>query len=318
MANKRLITSAIWEDDWFGQLGFFEQALWIGLFSKCADDQGRLLDNAVLMRAAIFPYKDIDIAEIDAALDGFVAAGRIHRYESGGKGLIQILNWWAHQPQQWASESKWASPDGWVDHVRTRVNGQYYEDNWRSKAENAEDNATWAPQQGDAESVQVNGSGERFTSAGQVGGHVPVPDPVPDPVPVPSDSAGRGVAAPTDSSDGDAEPETEAEPEPEREKPKTPPAILAFRSSAHRYPAKSWWKRVDAIVGDAEPDVERWQKLVFEWVGNGWNPTNVKGMLDAYQSGGIQPASRGSPKKPTQSDRIAQIEDWVAQELGGN
>jgi hypothetical protein len=34
MANSRIITSAIWEDDWFGQLGFFEQALWIGLFSK--------------------------------------------------------------------------------------------------------------------------------------------------------------------------------------------------------------------------------------------------------------------------------------------
>ena len=181
MANKRLITSAIWEDDWFGQLDFFDQALWIGLFSKCADDQGRLLDNAVLMRAAIFPYKDIDVARIQAALAGFEQDGRIHRYEAGGKALVQILNWWAHQPQQWASESKWEAPAGWVDHVRTRVNGQYHEANWRSKAENAQDNATWTPQQDGETDGSGERSGEGLTYDSQVGGHVPVPVPVPVP-----------------------------------------------------------------------------------------------------------------------------------------
>uniref|UniRef100_A0A6M3LMI4 Putative homing endonuclease n=1 Tax=viral metagenome TaxID=1070528 RepID=A0A6M3LMI4_9ZZZZ len=122
MATRRMIASSIWEDDWFGQLGFFEQALWVGLFSKCADDQGRLLDNAVLLRAAVFPYKDMNPADIDGALVGFEEAGRIHRYETDGKRLIQVLNWWEHQPQQWASPSKWAAPEGWVDHVRTREN----------------------------------------------------------------------------------------------------------------------------------------------------------------------------------------------------
>jgi hypothetical protein len=127
--------------------------------------------------------------------------------------------------------------------------------------------------------------------------------------------AKRGARAPTPSSNGD-DSNLQSEPEPERKKPKTPPAILAFQSAAHRYPTKSWWKRVDATVGTAEPDVERWKKVVFDWVGRGWNPTNVKGMLDAYLNGGIQPLNRGSPKQ-SQSDRIAEIESWVAQELGG-
>ena len=190
---------------------------------------------------------------------------------------------------------------------------------WRER--NRQDNGQFGDDVTDTEperNAPHNGERNAVTDAAVTTAPSPSPSPSPSPIPSDTGDARRGASAPPPANNGDSQPETEAEPEPEREKPKTPPAILAFRSSAHRYPAKSWWKRVDAVVGDAEPDVERWQKLVFEWVGNGWNPTNVKGMLDAYQSGGIQPASRGSPKKPTQSDRIAQIEDWVAQELGGN
>jgi len=128
-----MITSAIWEDEWFGELDFFEQALWIGLFSKCADDQGRLKDNAILIRASVFPYKDVDVNTITTALEHFEQAGRIIRYEAGGKPLIQFVKWWEHQRPQWAAASQWEPPTEHIDRIRTRLNGQYHEVNWKAK-----------------------------------------------------------------------------------------------------------------------------------------------------------------------------------------
>jgi len=168
MAQSRLITSDIWADDWFGPLPFFDQALWIGLFSQCADDQGRLLDNPILIRAAVFPYKDTAVLDIDAALARFAEAGKLIRYQADGKRLIQIVNWWEHQRPQWAQPSKWPAPEGWRDAVRTRQNGEYLADNWTG-----------------ARGLQVVPSGEPTTLYPHAGAHIPDPDPVPDPVEVP-------------------------------------------------------------------------------------------------------------------------------------
>ena len=175
MASRRMITSAIWEDEWFGELDFFEQVLWIGLFSKCADDQGRLKDNAILIRASVFPYKDTDVDIIVAALECFEQAGRIIRYEANGKMLIQIVKWWEHQKPQWAAASQWEPPSTeYDDRIRTRLNGQYYEVNWKAK-----DNKKPTPKS----------SGERSpeepSRASQVDGQYPVPVPVPIPIPIP-------------------------------------------------------------------------------------------------------------------------------------
>jgi len=68
-------------------------------------------------------------------------------------------------------------------------------------------------------------------------------------------------------------------------KPKNPQpaAVKVFRSKAHRFPSKCWWEEVDAVVGDDPADLERWGEVVFNWCGLGWNPTNVKGMLDCFK-----------------------------------
>jgi len=171
MARKRsMITAAIWSDDWFGPLSYFEQAFWIGLFSTCADAQGRMQDNPVLLRATVFPYKTPNLEEIESALAGFAEAGRIYRYEADGKKLIQIVNWWEHQAPQWASPSEWAAPPGWRDHVRTRANGQYVEIDWCGKrgAGNRLANAGWRPPSedgGDADVDQVSDQASRSGEA---------------------------------------------------------------------------------------------------------------------------------------------------------
>ncbi len=184
MASSRLITSSIWDDDWFGQLSFFEQTLWIGLFSRCADDQGRLLDNAVLIRAAVFPYKDVAIADLEAALAKFASAGRLYRYQADGKGLIQLRRWWQHQQQQWAQHSRWPAPASWVDHVRTRINNHYVEEEWSGKGGNALANREWAPTGEDViprcPAASPERSPEPVSCAVHVGRHDPDPDPDPD------------------------------------------------------------------------------------------------------------------------------------------
>ncbi|MCK9597668.1 MAG: hypothetical protein M0R06_01430 [Sphaerochaeta sp.] len=167
MAKARLIASSIFEDEWYGVLPFFEQQLWVGLFARCADDQGRLLDNPILIRAAVFPYKDILIKDIEGAIAQFAAAGRITRYIKDNKMIIQINNWWEHQHPQWASKSKWFAPDGWTDRIRTRENNHYVEENWRSPEPVAE--------------VQVNEPQEV-----QVESQIYVPVPVNVPVNIPN------------------------------------------------------------------------------------------------------------------------------------
>ena len=86
----------------------------------------------------------------------------------------------------------------------------------------------------------------------------------------------------------------------------TPPAVLVFKANAHRYPTKSWCKKVDSTIGDDPAALKKWGEIVRDWVGNGWNPMNVKGMLEVYQSGWKvhQPGNRRPEPKPTTVDRV--------------
>ena len=61
------------------------------------------------------------------------------------------------------------------------------------------------------------------------------------------------------------------------------PAIAAYRGAAHRYPTRAWYAEVAETVGDDPANVERWRELVHDWVGQGWNPGNVKQMLEKYR-----------------------------------
>jgi len=123
----------MFEDEFFTSLSIFARLLWIGIFTKLADDQGRLRDNAALIRSNIFPLDDIPLDEIEAAVQSYSTVGRILRYEKDGKKLIQIVNWWKHQKPRWASASKYPAPDGWIDRYRYHGEGnKILESNWNS------------------------------------------------------------------------------------------------------------------------------------------------------------------------------------------
>lgn len=61
------------------------------------------------------------------------------------------------------------------------------------------------------------------------------------------------------------------------------PAIIAYREVARLHVPITWRDKVIEVVDDAA----RWTELVRDWIGYGWNKQNVKGMLEAYERGGI-------------------------------
>jgi DnaD/phage-associated family protein len=136
---RHLSGNKLFADEFFGMLKPIHRLLWLGLILTLADDQGRLPDNATLMRSQLFPYDNITDKDIEKGLVLFEAKHKISRYAVGtngsGKLLIQIVNWWKYQAPQWAKESGYPAPRNWADRIRTHKEGygsQPYTLNWET------------------------------------------------------------------------------------------------------------------------------------------------------------------------------------------
>ena len=119
-----MISADIFEDEFTGQLNYFERLLWIGLFATVADDQGRMIDSTALIRARVFLYDKVSDAQAEKALIKLAAADKIIRYKKDNKILIQIVKWWTYQTPSWASASKHSAPDNWIDRVKCHAKGK--------------------------------------------------------------------------------------------------------------------------------------------------------------------------------------------------
>jgi hypothetical protein len=118
-----MIYQDFFEDDYFGTKDYGMRLLWIGLIAAAADDQGRILDNAYLIKSKVFMYDDTPADEIDSWLCSLDNDGKIIRYVVGKKRLIQITKWWDYQTPSWASESKYPPPPNWIDRVKCHISG---------------------------------------------------------------------------------------------------------------------------------------------------------------------------------------------------
>jgi hypothetical protein len=67
----------------------------IGLWTH-VDDAGRCIDDARLIKAAVSPLERT-VAAIETDLVALADQGRVIRYQSDGKRLIQVANWTEHQ-----------------------------------------------------------------------------------------------------------------------------------------------------------------------------------------------------------------------------
>lgn len=125
----RNISPDLFMDEFVGSLSMMQRWLWIGLLAKVADDQGRFVDNVMLIRSMLFPYDtDVTVKDIEKALTLFDAKHKITRYNIGvngsGKKLIQINNWWKFQKSaQWAGRSQYDAPPKWNDRIRAHEHG---------------------------------------------------------------------------------------------------------------------------------------------------------------------------------------------------
>jgi hypothetical protein len=76
-----------------------------------ADDEGRGLDNARLIKGAIWPLRDeVDVHQVEDWQCELDRAGRIVRYEEGGKRYFQVVNWDEHQKPQHPKASDYPPP----------------------------------------------------------------------------------------------------------------------------------------------------------------------------------------------------------------
>ena len=131
MANRRMITSNIFSDDVFMTLDDFTRLLWIGLITVCADDQGRLQNNSLLIKSQVFPADNKSASRITKSIKIIEKHGMICCYKADGKDLIQITNWWKHQAPSWAAPSNYQAPDGWIDRVKVNTKGNnILTENW--------------------------------------------------------------------------------------------------------------------------------------------------------------------------------------------
>jgi hypothetical protein len=287
MATTRVIASAIWRDEWFGGLDFFQQALWIGLFSGCADDQGRLEDNPFLIRADVCPYKDISAETVDVALGEFQDAGKLIRYAVDGHRFIQIVNWWDHQRRQWAQPSRFPAPPEWVDSVRAWVKGKLVCTNWPIKDEPQEQLSSTTPPGSDAITHQVDAHLDSQVDAHLYHGHGHGPNDV-SAVNQNHDSPHpRAREEICEIQQPPKQPVHTPKPKPAKT-PKPPPqpphpAIIAFRDAAGKYPQKPIWADIIKAVGDEPGNLTFWGQVVTRYIGTGWNPSNVVGMIDWYK-----------------------------------
>jgi len=61
------------------------------------------------------------------------------------------------------------------------------------------------------------------------------------------------------------------------------PAIVVYRALARLTPPDALRDDIISTVGD---DEVQWGNIVKQWIGNGWKPGNINGMLDYYRKGG--------------------------------
>lgn len=135
----RHIHAELFTDEFFGPLEPVEwRLLWIGLVIRIADDQGRMIDNPMMIKAQLFPFDGWITGEfIDKGLAAFTKHQKIIRYQAGaavngsGRKLIQIRNWWKYQKSaHWAARSHYPPPSKWIDRIRTHEGQTIIQTNW--------------------------------------------------------------------------------------------------------------------------------------------------------------------------------------------
>lgn len=261
----------------------FHRLLWLMLpLIVCRD--GRGIDNPAWVKAKAMPLRDDVKSEIvEKAMAWYARRGMILRYRVDGRGYFQIVKFAEYQgPTTREAESNYPGPE------------------------------------------QGEPTPDLLTSNSGVGHEQ-----------VTSKSCSDSDSDADADADGDAEGEVDATRlspranRPSREKPPTvktkqtkavPESVQVFREHTRRYPAQSWYPQMAQEIGDSQEALKLWGEVVHAWVGVGWNPVNVAGMLDCFKRHEIPGARRDAGRVAqniVQSDAISDIVSAAFDTIGG-
>jgi hypothetical protein len=97
MPRIRTIKPELWTDELLGSLPIEVRLLFIGLISN-ADDEGRFRAHPRGVRAAVFPFDDISVEQVDNWLNHLARKGRIVIYDDAdGQRYGQVRKFKEHQ-----------------------------------------------------------------------------------------------------------------------------------------------------------------------------------------------------------------------------
>jgi hypothetical protein len=109
VARIRTIKPQFFLNEDVAALPYEWRLLFIGLWTQ-ADRSGRLEDRPQRLKAALFPYDDLDVND---GLGCLTNAGLITRYDGNGQRLIAIPKWAKHQqPNTKEALSEFPPPEG--------------------------------------------------------------------------------------------------------------------------------------------------------------------------------------------------------------
>jgi len=106
---NRLLKESICESEEIDRLTWFQEVLFYRLIVKC-DDYGILDARPKILKAKLFPLKDVAESHLTSALNALSTAGLVRLYESEGRPYLQLVTWHVHQ-QIRAKKSKYPTPD---------------------------------------------------------------------------------------------------------------------------------------------------------------------------------------------------------------
>jgi len=241
--------------------------------------EGRGIYSGPWLKSKLFPLRDdITGAEVFDRFQWFVERGMVVAYEVEGREYFYVPTFAGHQGNTTReAESNYPAPPEWVE------------------TDSADD-------------------GPEVESRSRVNHELVMSRSIPD-----SDSdADSDIDAEAEESGGAFAP-TPAPPPPKaarkaRTKDPPPPAVEVVRSATNLFPAKALWPGIVEVVGDQPDDLDRFRRVCLGWMASGWNPKNVKGMLQFHARKEIPgdnhngQGARAGQKKGETSDRPAYLD----------
>lgn len=107
---NRILKESVCTSDSVDSLSWFEECFFYRLIVNC-DDYGRMDARPAILKARLFPLKDITHKNIADALQALRAAGLVELYEVDAHPYLQLCTWDRHQ-QVRAKKGKFPAPDG--------------------------------------------------------------------------------------------------------------------------------------------------------------------------------------------------------------